>query len=376
MVVLRPLFTDADRMMKILSDHTQDAAWPKSAPGGYEWWYFDAIDPETGFKCVVIFYRGNPFSTRYIRQSEQSLDAMPGHYPAVSISIYEGSDPIYYSFQEFEPAECSFPTDEVAVRIGNHRLKQSVGDDGFLSYLLELEETLPSGDQITAELTFTSRRLQHNVARGDHNSDDASHLWNLVQPRADVTGSVALEGYGNRKKISVNGTGYHDHNVGFEPMKDDFTDWYWGRFHADGETLIYYAMNRTGADTDYHAWLINEADGAVKTASEISFADRGVNLFGLSNYHQLEIRADHFEASITQGRLLDNGPFYRRYLANAFIRLPGENRVVGSVGISEYIRPSRIYSKLFWPLVHMRIRYRSESPHWVQKSPRLYRWTW
>jgi carotenoid 1,2-hydratase len=31
--------------------------------------------------------------------------------------------------------------------------------------------------------------------------------------------------------------------------------------------------------------------------------------------------------------------------------------------------------KIFWPLVNMRIQYPGKT-HWVQKSPRLYRWTW
>jgi carotenoid 1,2-hydratase len=78
---------------------------------------------------------------------------------------------------------------------------------------------------------------------------------------------------------------------------------------------------------------------------------------------------------VQQNRLLDNGPFYRRYLSDAFIHQEGQG-VQKATGISEYIYPGRIYAKWFWPFVDMRIRYHNEPPHWVQKSGRLYRWTW
>jgi len=73
---------------------------------------------------------------------------------------------------------------------------------------------------------------------------------------------------------------------------------------------------------------------------------------------------------------LDNGPFYRRYSSDAFLRIKHRGLVESKSGITEYIYPSRIYSRIFWPFVDMRIRYAAENPHWIQRSKTLYRWTW
>ena len=43
--------------------------------------------------------------------------------------------------------------------------------------------------------------------------------------------NLVLDGRTDMYNIALNGLGYHDHNVGFEPLKDSFKDWYWGRVH-------------------------------------------------------------------------------------------------------------------------------------------------
>ena len=69
------------------------------------------------------------------------------------------------------------------------------------------------------------------------------HAWNLIQTRAGVIGNLVLDGRTDMYNIALNGLGYHDHNVGFEPLKDSFKDWYWGRVHFIDYTLVYYLMN-------------------------------------------------------------------------------------------------------------------------------------
>ena len=57
--------------MKIFSDPQKDTKTAKPKPGSYEWWYFDAFDPVSELAVVVIFFDGNPFSTRYIKHLEK-----------------------------------------------------------------------------------------------------------------------------------------------------------------------------------------------------------------------------------------------------------------------------------------------------------------
>lgn len=363
--------------MRLISDPHKDSATPSKPPGGYEWWYFDAIDESTGYALVVIFYQGNPFSNRYIRQLEDNDDSnagLPSDFPAISISLYKDHKPVFYSFTEYPAGETEFRTDRPSVKIGDNSLQADFSGKE-MRYFLTLNEVLPSGDKIIADLTCSSDiKPLDDIGEGGSGSPQG-HTWNLVMPRAKVKGSLSV--YRNSDvthTTGFNGLGYHDHNTGKEPMKDEFRDWYWGRFHFGSASLVYYVMNRKNT-RQYRAWLMDNENGKVRQRYEdIELRDMGYSIFGLHLARKLVLKNDSSDIVIQQSYSLDNGPFYRRFLSDAFLSMDG--RIEKSTGFTEYIYPSRIYWRFLWPLVDMRIRYKREKPHWVQKSGRLYRWTW
>lgn len=358
--------------MKILSSFSKDVRQPVSTSGGYQWWYFDGISVDDRFSFVVILYQGNPFSTRYNRPLLADKNPSPIDHPAISISIYEQGKPIYYSFTEFDKSDCHFDEVNPVLKIGDHKM-EGAKYGSQLKYTLQLDEQLPNGDQLRATITFES--ATHDLVLDDSQSSKG-HAWNLVQPRAEVTAAMTLDIKGERREIEFDGVGYHDHNTGQEPMPEEFDDWYWGRFHFDSATLVYYVMNRK-KEQQHRAWLIdNEKSNVLKRFNTISLADKGLTFFGLNTAHKLGFKSGGTEIQIQQSRLLDNGPFYRRYHSEAFFKSTGSGQVETITGITEYIKPSRIYARLFWPFVNMRIWYKSEGAHWVQRSQQLYRWTW
>lgn len=362
--------------MNIFSDFRKDTAHSEDPIGGYEWWYFDAISADGKFSFVIIFYRGNPFSRRYISQlDDDSVNARPSEFPAISISIYEDGDPIYYSFTEFASSDCSFNEERPSVEVGSHTMEVQ-NTSGSLEYQLSLEETLASGDQIEAALTFKSSLPADSLfENGDEHS--SGHAWNLVQPQAEVEGAFYITGPTvEAREITFKGKGYHDHNTGHEPMNDEFEDWYWGRFHFSYATLVYYLMNRE-SDKQHRAWLIDNSNGKVlNELDEVKLEDEGRTLFGLHTARRISLHSERASVQIQQRSLLDNGPFYQRFMSDGFLQIPDQNYIESQTGISEYICPQRIYNRFFWPFVNMRIRYMTEKPHWVQQFPGLYRWTW
>lgn len=362
--------------MDIISNPDKDVRTDDLGPGGYEWWYFDALSSDGRYGLVVIFYQGNPFSTRYNRAIQNKGEQpFPSEHPAVSISIYEEGSPVYYSFTEFEPAAANFAGDRPLVEMGGHRMERR-SSEGRLTYELDLRETLPSGDTLEAFITFES---PDSIVSAFADMDDhaAGHCWNLVQPRAVVKADIRLEvEYEESRQIQFEGLGYHDHNTGQEPMRDEFADWYWGRFHFDYGTLIYYVMNRRNT-RQHEAWLIgNQGGEKIDTFDGIELKDTGFTIFGLKTARKLRLHSEHTKVQVQQSHLLDNGPFYQRYKSEAFLHIPSSDIVESKSGITEYIRPGRIFNRLFWPFVNMRIRYRVRGPNWVQRSKRLYRWTW
>ncbi|MDX1587235.1 MAG: hypothetical protein R3222_10835 [Balneolaceae bacterium] len=365
--------------MKIFSDPKKDVSMPDKGEGGYEWWYFDAVDPTSGCSVVIIFYDGNPFSRRYVRYLEGnngSVKPLPSNFPAISISVYRQGVPIYYSFTEYEPEKALFGSEVPNLKIGRHSMiGQAEQNNGASRYHVHLEEELPSGDAIYADLTFKGDSIEMPAGHSETNETEApgqGHLWNLVQPRAEVTGTINLTG---GERIAFQGTGYHDHNTGYEPMKEEFVDWYWGRYHFPESTLVYYVMNRRNVQ-QHSAWLIgHQGDRGILHFSNASLSDYGLSLFGLKSARKISFAKEGTEIIIQQSTTMDNGPFYQRFGSEAYMKK--DNGVMQkAAGLSEYIHPERIYWRLFWPLVNMRIRYRAEGPHWVQKSKRLYRWTW
>jgi len=359
--------------MNIQSSFDADVRSTDRPSGGYEWWYFDAMTEDDRYSIVIIFYEGNPFSTRYNQRLVNGDDPLPDDHPAISISVYEQGSPIYYSFTEFDATDCSFNAEHPKVTVGPHSMK-GTDEGGKLCYTLQLDEELPSGDGLQAKLRFESSKTEIFSAK---NSGEGGHLWNLVQPRAEVTGRVRIsQDKTGTNEIAFEGTGYHDHNTGREPMREEFSDWYWGRFHFDYGTLVYYVMNRR--QTEQHkAWLMSPDSGhLLQTYNEIDLVDRGLTVFGLKTARKIGLRSGNSQVQVQQSELFDNGPFYQRYRSEAFLRIPAEGVVESCKGITEYIRPDRIYARMFWPFVNMRIRYQPEKPHWVQKSKMLYRWTW
>ncbi len=352
----------------------RDIRTTKNTPGAYEWWYFDAVSNDGRTKFVIIFYEGNPFSRRYINRQENTHDAYAKEFPAISISVYQNDQPVYYSFTEVEPNNATFSDDVPFVQIGNHMM-EAQEQAGDLQYRIELNEELASGDSIEADITFTSNgQINESVALPLEKS--GHHVWNIIQPSAQVSGEIVCTADGqNQTLIPFEGTGYHDHNMGNEPLKEQFEDWYWGRFHFPDHTFIYYAMDNIEQET--YGWLIENYTGnVVQEYKRMQRSDTSMTLYGLMTDRKLTFSSPDSEILVQQARLLDNGPFYQRYSSDVFLEIPSQNVLESVEGVSEYICPPRIYNKLFWPLTNMRIRYEQESPHWVQRSKMLYRWTW
>lgn len=353
--------------MNIISNYSKDTQTDKQHPGSYEWWYFDAQSVD-GYKIVVIFYEGNPFSRRYIQALKNGEQSTANQFPAISISVYQDGNPVYYSFLEVDEKAAVFSKELPYGRIKKSQF-EGMNHQTRLEYNLELDQTLANGDSIRASLLFSSDIQSSPMFPVSENSDD-SHEWNLVIPSCHVSGEIHIDGY-HEEEIEFYGLGYHDHNTGFEPLKNSFKEWYWGRYHIKDSTFVYYLMNR-GDSWENRAWLIDK-NGTVTDFENIKMSNFGLSFFCLKTARVIECTAGDSKIFVQLDQMLDSGPFYQRF--GGRLLLKDEESVKEVNGISEYIKPERIYHKLFQPLVNMRIAYPGRI-HWVQKSPHIYRWTW
>jgi carotenoid 1,2-hydratase len=225
--------------MKLQSAFKKDIRSLKTGSGAYEWWYFDAVSDDGNTELVIIFYEGNPFSRRYISRQLNGAAAKAEDFPAISISVYQNKEPIYYSFTEVPKPQADFGGHTPFAQIANHTM-EGREEEGKCIYTLKLDEQLPSGDAISGRIRFESPTNDLQIPKMEE-SENHGHSWVIVQIRARVSAQIQCSIPGKKPNtIEFEGSGYHDHNEGSEPLKQQFEDWYWGRFHFEDATLIYY----------------------------------------------------------------------------------------------------------------------------------------
>ena len=356
--------------MNISTKQEHEFYKPKKENNGYEWWYFDAISADKEWSLVVIFYHGNPFSPNYMRSK---YGDEPASYPAISISVYRKGKPEFYSFQEY--ANSYFVWEEEKQEFnclvgGSSFRKNEIFQE--VEYELNLNQLLDSGHSISGKLKFIATRTSPKLINKEESKE--KHFWNLLQPKAKVVGNLKIKGKTDDYHIAFHGSGYHDHNVGEEPMGHSFKDWYWGRIHMGRETLLYYVMN--GYDGKQHeAWLIDEENQNIASYFEqIELKKPAKTLFGLQYFKEIHLLGIRGDIIVQLKNRVDNGPFYQRFLAEA--SYAGETEKKSYTGFAEYINPREIENDSFWWMIEMRLRYMRQKPHWVQKTKFLYELTW
>ena len=365
--------------MNVESNYLSEIPVKKVIPGSYEWWYFDGEDTKGEYQFVIIFYEGCPFSPDYIKSYEKHPDFITSKadsHPAVSISVYKNGKTVFYALSEYSPTEVEFNRDKISLRIGQNTLEGFVENEQLV-YALRLDETLATGEKFSGILRFNSPLSPKNLPLSDQKELNSNHTWNLVQPRATIKGVISISQINRHEKpIIFEGRGYHDRNIGHEPMSHQFEDWYWGRVHFTDMTLIYYVIQQKNGLIP-KAWLIGPDSKKILDVSEdIQIDGFSTNMFFLSSARRINIKFKTRSILIQKDEVLDSGPFYMRFNSAVQLKSELEDENQLTTGLSEYIRPDRIRNRIFWPFVRMRYRYKAKKPHWVQKSSFLYKWTW
>lgn len=313
-------------IMSVLEGVEHDAWREPRGRGAHEWWYFDAIDENSRLALTIIFFRGIPFSG--VRQ--KYADEPPDRFPAVAFSLYGP-----------ERTELYFVNLHDSVGIGSDRMSIAIGRntaryrDG--AYEIAIDDELLDERRIHASFTFrprpravTAPLLLPDSSRTLGTTDDR-HTWIVAASQCEVEGQVAV---GGAQPVSVSGRGYHDHNVGFQGLQDEFRTWRWGRAHFSDHTFVYY-----------------QADGHSIFEHEIVDEETRRNVYLLRYPSRTRITTPRGTYRVEQSRIVDNGPFYLRFLSD--ITAPHGEQVRG---FTEVLRPQALTWRWFWPLLDSRVR--------------------
>jgi carotenoid 1,2-hydratase len=231
-----------------------------AAPGGYEWWHFDAEDPATDTRLVAVFYEGCPFHpgylrayARYRRNPTRVAPPLPRDSVCIHVAVYRGGQTRYQSLVQYDAADFAAATDRLDVRIGPSRCRT----EADRTVRLTLKDTASDGRTLSAELAFTPRLSHPPVERPllDRAVTGSDHYWVLANPLCDVAGTVEVSGRGSAAdRVELSGSGYHDHQYGSGPIALGVRRWLWGRVLAGGRASAFHlVVPRDGArDAGFH----------------------------------------------------------------------------------------------------------------------------
>ena len=170
--------------------------------GEYEWWYFDA-KLEGGYSLVIIFFSQPVTATTF------------GFAPCVSFSLtgngYEEQVEVSAKMKD-----SFFSKERCDVRVGKNYIKGDLKD-----YVIHFEN-----DRIQCDVTLNglAESYRHETGRILFN-EKKYFAWLPSVPEGQVRAEMTIDG----KKLSLSGSGYHDHNWGNTGMFWLMHHWYWGR---------------------------------------------------------------------------------------------------------------------------------------------------
>ena len=293
-------------------------------PGGYRWWYADALSSDGTYGLTLIAFIGSVFSPYYAWSGRRE----PQNHCAINIALY-GPDRQRWAMTERGVSDLD-------CRPGHFRLGPSCLRWEAGSLVAEIAEYgMPLPFPVRGEIRLTPHFRNREAFPI---TPDGRHLWCPVAPAASV--EVAF----TDPRLNWQGEGYFDTNSGREPLESAFEYWDWARLNIPGgRTVILYNTELKGGDRQELA-LAFGPDGHLQQVTAPPEARLPATpVFRIPRRTRCD--AD------TQPRLLrtlEDTPFYSRSVIET--RLFGET----ATGVHESIKAGRLRS----PLVKMMLPFR------------------
>jgi carotenoid 1,2-hydratase len=292
----------------ILPQPSPDASHQVTAPGGYEWWHFDAEDPATDTQIVAALFDGFVSHPQYLREYRayrrrptRHAPPVPADYPCVCAAVYRNGRALAQFITPFPRGSLTASTERLDAQIGPNVVRQ----EGDGRYHIEF-----TGESLRLALTFTPTLVHaaHERTFLSREMTGAEHHWVIAAPQCDVSGTVRVTPSPGQPKqaIDFTGVGYHDHRYGTGPIGPGLRRWTWGRILLDdgGAVTFHAAEPRDPAWPAETHLVVADASGITeRTAVEWHVAaERRIGATGPSLPERIQLG---HELSLSAPRLLD-----------------------------------------------------------------------
>lgn len=202
-------------------------------PGGYAWWYLDAVSDDGRHGLALIAFVGSVFSPYYAARRRRHPAASALEHCAMNVALY--GDVRRWAMTERDASSVLRTASEL--RVGPSRLHWHEGVlDVHVTEVTVPWPTRLQGRIRVRPLAITDYRAALDTA--------GRHRWRPVAPRARVELEFTAPA------LRWSGHGYLDSNCGDEPLEAGFRSWHWSRTQrADGTTHVYYDVERRDGTT-------------------------------------------------------------------------------------------------------------------------------
>jgi carotenoid 1,2-hydratase len=242
------------------------------APGGYAWWYLDAVSDDGETTLTVIAFIGSVFSPRYARARRVAADDPSAiaaeRFAAINLAVYRQRGAKLWVMNE----HAELARDAESLQIGSSRLGW-VGEH----LQLDLDERATRFFGRPGERVRGTIRLAPSAIFGprillDRQRPVPRHRWYPVAPHARVEVELDAPSLG---PLRFAGSGYHDVNEGDEPLEAGFRRWNWSRAElGEGRSAILYdVLARHGpGQVDPRGWVFVPERRAIEAIADDALA--------------------------------------------------------------------------------------------------------
>ena len=204
------------------------------APGGYRWWYIDAMSDDGHNGLTIIGFVGSVFSP-YYKRARSKGHPDPLNHCAINVALYGTTR----RWTMTERGRRRVVRGENEFQVGSSSMAWT---DSCLDINID-ERCAPIPLAIRGRVKFVPEEIYAAPVELD---SQGRHSWQAVAPKGRVT--VELE----TPALRWSGSAYHDMNWGEEPLEDAFANWTWLRAHGrDGTKVIYDVQKRDGERSSF-----------------------------------------------------------------------------------------------------------------------------
>ena len=329
-----------------LCSSLKDDVWHNLAgPNAFESWHFDAVSDDGREALVISFYDNYVLSPRFYANTTAPSNVIYSgkhRFPAVSFVYSVDGKAVLNSVNEYVDGDFHCVAND-GCGLGGSSFHVDKAEYGS-GFVVTIDLKTFGGKRIKASLEWLL--IESDLSPDIDRRSDA--IWNVVAPRADVSGKIMLIGRRGktRKLVQFRGTGYHDQVTSANVHYRDLSSRMWGRAHFTDSTVVF---DRLGGAQNPAApgkvYVI--ANGAIeeRTAScEASVFKR--DRCGLMVPRKMEFESDNDIRLLVEPLTnLRSGFSEVKMLSRVTLEL-GDGRPRRSVGITEFVNPGRLKSRL------------------------------